>query len=54
MSASSATHLLVSGPDRRAIVAAVGRDIERTVLSRAVQWHLQDRVIVDENRTLVF
>jgi formyltetrahydrofolate deformylase len=35
-------------------LAAIGRDIERTVLSRAVQWHLQDRVIVHENRTVVF
>ena len=32
----------------------VGRDIERGVLSRAVQWHLDDRVIVDGNRTIVF
>jgi formyltetrahydrofolate deformylase len=35
-------------------LAAIGRDIERTVLARAVQWHLQDRVIVHENRTVVF
>jgi formyltetrahydrofolate deformylase len=54
VSARSATYLLVSGSDRRAIVAAIGRDIERTVVSRAVHWHLQDRVIVDENRTVVF
>jgi formyltetrahydrofolate deformylase len=31
-----------------------GADIERTVLARAVQWHLQDRVLVHENRTIVF
>jgi formyltetrahydrofolate deformylase len=35
-------------------LAAIGRDIERTVLARAVRWHLQDRVIVHENRTVVF
>jgi formyltetrahydrofolate deformylase len=32
----------------------LGRDIERTVLARAVQWHIEDRVLVHENRTVVF
>ena len=32
----------------------VGRDIERTVLARAVALHLDDRVIVDRGRTVVF
>jgi formyltetrahydrofolate deformylase len=32
----------------------IGRDIERTVLARAVAWHLEDRIIVDDNRTVVF
>jgi formyltetrahydrofolate deformylase len=32
----------------------IGRDIERTVLARAVRWHLEDRVLVHENRTVVF
>jgi formyltetrahydrofolate deformylase len=32
----------------------VGRDIERLVLARAVLWHLEDRVIVHGNRTVVF
>ncbi|MFL6028776.1 MAG: formyltetrahydrofolate deformylase [Gaiellaceae bacterium] len=32
----------------------IGRDIERVVLGRAVEWHLQDRVLVHENRTVVF
>ena len=35
-------------------LAAIGRDIERIVLARAVCWHLQDRVIVHENRTVAF
>jgi formyltetrahydrofolate deformylase len=35
-------------------LAAIGRDIERIVLARAVRWHLQDRIIVHENRTVVF
>jgi formyltetrahydrofolate deformylase len=33
---------------------ALGRVLERQVLARAVQWHLQDRVIVDGAKTIVF
>jgi formyltetrahydrofolate deformylase len=32
----------------------MGRDVERTVLARAVSLHLDDRVIVDGRRTIVF
>jgi formyltetrahydrofolate deformylase len=32
----------------------IGRDVERTVLARAVGLHLEDRVLVYENRTIVF
>ena len=32
----------------------VGRDVERLVLARAVSLHLDDRVIVDGKRTIVF
>ncbi|MBO0806216.1 MAG: formyltetrahydrofolate deformylase [Nocardiopsaceae bacterium] len=31
-----------------------GADVERLVLSRAVQWHSEDRVIRDGNHTIVF
>ena len=31
-----------------------GRDVERNVLSRAVRWHLEDRVLVYGNKTVVF
>ncbi|GLB61698.1 formyltetrahydrofolate deformylase [Cytobacillus sp. NCCP-133] len=31
-----------------------GRSIERSVLARAVKWHLEDRIIVHENKTIVF
>lgn len=31
-----------------------GRTIERRVLARAVKWHLEDRVIVHGNKTVVF
>ena len=33
---------------------AIGRDLERRVLVRAVKWHCEDRVIVHENKTVVF
>ncbi len=33
---------------------AIGRDIERNVLARAVNWHVQNRVIVDGHKTVVF
>ena len=32
----------------------VGADVERAVLSRAVHWHCEDRVIVHDNQTIVF
>jgi formyltetrahydrofolate deformylase len=32
----------------------LGREVERRVLARAVRWHLEDRVLVDSNRTVVF
>ena len=35
-------------------LARIGADIERTVFSRAIKWHLEDRVLVHENRTIAF
>jgi formyltetrahydrofolate deformylase len=32
----------------------IGRYVERTVLARAVGWHADDRVLVYENKTVVF
>jgi len=32
----------------------LGRDLERQVLARAVRWHVEDRIIVDGNKTVVF
>ena len=32
----------------------LGREVERRVLARAVRWHLEDRILVDGNRTVVF
>jgi formyltetrahydrofolate deformylase len=31
-----------------------GRDIERRVLARAVRWHLEERVLLNGQRTIVF
>ncbi|GAC1335390.1 MAG: formyltetrahydrofolate deformylase [Chloroflexota bacterium] len=32
----------------------IGRSIERRVLARAVEWHVEDRVLVHGNKTVVF
>jgi len=32
----------------------IGRDLERRVVARAVRWHCEDRIIVHENKTVVF
>jgi len=32
----------------------IGRTIERVVLARAVKWHIEDRVLVHQNKTVVF
>jgi formyltetrahydrofolate deformylase len=44
----------VSHRDSRADLVRIGRDIERLVLARAVKWHLEDRVMTDGARTVVF
>jgi formyltetrahydrofolate deformylase len=31
-----------------------GRNLERSVLSRALSWHLQDRILIHNNKTVVF
>ena len=31
-----------------------GRDVEKAVLARGVRWHLEDRVLMHGNKTLVF
>jgi formyltetrahydrofolate deformylase len=32
----------------------IGRHIERIVLARAVSWHVEDRILVHQNRTVIF
>jgi formyltetrahydrofolate deformylase len=41
------------GHDQDAMVGA-GRDVEAQVLSRAVRWHSQSRVLLNGHRTVVF
>ncbi|MCP1309749.1 formyltetrahydrofolate deformylase [Paenibacillus tyrfis] len=44
----------VSHRDNVEDLKRIGRHIERTVLARAVNWHVEDRVIVHQNKTVVF
>jgi formyltetrahydrofolate deformylase len=44
----------VSHRDDEQALSRYGRDIERLVLARAVQWHCEDRVLVHEGTTVVF
>ena len=44
----------VSHRDDAADLERYGRDIERTVLARAVTWHCEDRVATYEGTTVVF
>lgn len=40
--------------DRVADLKKIGSLIERHVLTKAVKWHLEDRIIVKNNKTIVF
>ena len=44
----------VSHRDSPQELKALGRDLERRALARAVQWHIEDRIIVHGNKTVVF
>ena len=44
----------VSHRDQIDDLIAKGRDVEKVVLSRAVQWHLDHRVLVSAHKTIVF
>ncbi|WP_433421518.1 formyltetrahydrofolate deformylase [Microtetraspora malaysiensis] len=35
-------------------LAAIGRDVERQALARAVRWHTEHRVLLDGHKTIVF
>ncbi|MCB0906696.1 MAG: formyltetrahydrofolate deformylase, partial [Nocardioidaceae bacterium] len=44
----------VSHADDAATLVAIGRDVERRVLSHAVRLHAEDRVLLTGARTVVF
>ncbi|MGN8645988.1 formyltetrahydrofolate deformylase [Gracilibacillus sp. HCP3S3_G5_1] len=47
----------ISRVDHRDNVEAmkkIGQSVERSVLARAIKWHLEDRIIVYGNKTIVF
>lgn len=44
----------VNHADSAAEMVTLGRDVERSVLSRGLRYHLEDRVIVHDNKTVVF
>ncbi|MCD2178194.1 formyltetrahydrofolate deformylase [Rhizobium sp. C1] len=44
----------VSHADTPEELVGKGRDIERRVLARAVTWHLEDRVLLNKHKTVVF
>ena len=44
----------VTHKDSVAELARKGKDLEVVVLARAVRWHLQKRVLVHHNKTIVF
>ena len=44
----------VSHRDTRADLIRRGREIERVVLARAVRWHVENRILVHGNQTVVF
>jgi formyltetrahydrofolate deformylase len=46
--------LRASHRDAIADLVRKGRDLERTVLAAAVRWHLEDRVVAYDNKTVVF
>jgi formyltetrahydrofolate deformylase len=35
-------------------MARVGRDIENIVLARAVHWHVEHRVLLNDSKTVIF
>lgn len=44
----------ISHRDAPEDMVRLGRDVEKTVLARGLRWHLEDRVLVHGNKTVVF
>ncbi|MGB0732648.1 MAG: formyltetrahydrofolate deformylase, partial [Pontibacterium sp.] len=44
----------ISHSDLPEDMVRLGKDVEKTVLARGLRWHLQDRILVHGNKTVVF
>lgn len=44
----------ISHRDTLEDLVAKGRDIEKMVLSRAVRWHIENRILLYKNKTVIF
>jgi formyltetrahydrofolate deformylase len=44
----------ISHQDMPEDMVRLGRDVEKMVLARGLRWHLQDRILVHGNKTVVF
>jgi formyltetrahydrofolate deformylase len=44
----------ISHKDTLEDLVAKGRDIEKGVLSRAVRWHIENRILLYKNKTVIF
>jgi formyltetrahydrofolate deformylase len=44
----------VSHRDTLEDLVAKGRDIEKVVLSRAVRWHIENKILLYKNKTVIF
>ncbi len=44
----------VSHRDSLSDLAEKGRDLEKVVLSRAVRWHIENRILLYNNKTIIF
>ncbi|WP_372739070.1 formyltetrahydrofolate deformylase [Neptunomonas sp.] len=44
----------ISHRDQPGDMVRLGRDVEKSVLSRGLRWHLEDRILVCGNKTVVF
>ena len=44
----------ISHQDLPEDMVRLGRDVEKNVLARGLRWHLQDRILVQGNKTVVF
>jgi formyltetrahydrofolate deformylase len=44
----------ISHRDTLEYLVEKGRDLEKVVLSRAVRWHIENRILLYENKTVIF